>query len=153
REIDSALQARMRHDYELLSEFVLRMGAVGGSRAPSLPDTPATERVSRDAPRDGARDAGRDSGRDGGREAPPPPKSESGLSWRDIVSGLRESEGPRPGGQPRRETSEPPLEARGDTAESLGADPSALSGAGARDAAHARRSAGIDAMREAVRDH
>lgn len=142
REIDSALQARMRHNYELLSEFVLRIGAVSDRVRPA-PELPRREER-----------AAREPASDLTREAPRQPAStfESGLSWRDIVSGLRESEdGPR---TPRRPADEDQrIEVRKDTAEALGADPSALTPAAARDAAHARRSAGIDAMRETIREH
>lgn len=153
REIDSALQARMRHNYELLSDFVLRMGSVAGSappRAAALPEPASPAR-----PRE--------------PEAGPPrtaqPKFESGLSWRDIVSGLRETETPPSAHRDRAPTpapapapppapvAAPEPEPVRDTAQSLGADPGALSAAAARDAAHARRSAGIDAMRESVREH
>ncbi len=156
REIDAALQARMRHNYELLSDLVMRMGAIGvsagGGAAGAARRDPfaAQERIVPSAPQEDA-----------------PPKFESGLSWRDIVSGLRETEArrePAPAA-PRRETPprEPAPAARSfasfgggeatDAPEDLGADPSALSMDGARGAAHARRSAGIDAMREAVRAH
>lgn len=155
REIDSALQARMRHNYELLSDFVLRMGSIGGAApgrgAPPLGETGRRTEPEREAERPAARSA--------------QPRFDAGLSWRDIVSGLRE-EDPR-GASPSRTPAPPPREpvrrepARPepvreplkDTPESLGADPKALSMAGARDAAHARRSAGIDAMRETVREH
>ncbi|GEM_PF-1082549 len=182
REIDSALQARMRHNYELLSEFVLRMGSLGGGsggrQPPVFPDLPdplqrAGDERGRDRSRSRDTDAPREPSRASRREEKQeeqeePPKFESGLSWRDIVSSMRETEEAprrepfsydRPERErperPERETRrEPEPEPRAeDTAEDLGADPSALSPAGARDAAHARRSAGIDAMRESVREH
>lgn len=85
KDIDFALQARMRQNYELLSDFVLRMGAVGGAGRPAanarddnLPDPLA--RAS------------------GGQPAP----KEDGWRWRDLVSDLREKESPSSASAPEQ---------------------------------------------------
>jgi len=68
REIDAALQSRMRQNYELLSDFVLRMGSVAGGRAaPADEDLPSPLAVRSER----------------GRE------TERGWRWRDVVSDMK----------------------------------------------------------------
>ena len=80
KDIDFALQARMRQNYELLSEFVLRMGSVaGGSRPPEARDDNLPDPLSR-AP--------------SGAPGPDPAAGDRAWRWRDLVSDLREREAP-----------------------------------------------------------
>jgi len=76
KEIDFALQARMRQNYELLSDFVLKMGALASGGRPEPRDEPAAEATA--------------------RERAPDSAPERGWRWRDLVSDLREREAPAP---------------------------------------------------------
>lgn len=124
KDIDFALQARMRQNYELLSDFVLRMGAVGGAGnrpAPDVRDDNLPDPLSRG----------------GGQPAP----KEDGWRWRDLVSDLREKESPSsPSPRPAPEQTQSVVDS-----EALGWD-------AVDAAAKARRAQGIGAMREAVRE-
>lgn len=57
RDIDALFQSRIRQNYELLSDFILRMGAVAGGHKPldlninELPDPLSARRKDEDAPR------------------------------------------------------------------------------------------------------
>ncbi len=63
RDIDAQFQARIRQNYELLSDFILRMGGVAGGRKPidlginELPDPLPRRRETRAEPQDGPGEA------------------------------------------------------------------------------------------------
>ncbi|MCW5725679.1 MAG: hypothetical protein KIS81_12095 [Maricaulaceae bacterium] len=107
QEIDAAFQARIRQNYELLSDFMLRMGSVAGGRRPpelkadELPD-PLSQRRKRDdetpgtAPPVGEAPA---SPRESRREQPVgfPERGraqEPGWRWKDLLATMTPGEAP-----------------------------------------------------------
>lgn len=122
QEIDAAFQARIRQNYELLSDFMLRMGSVaGGRRVPELgnnelPD-PLIGRKRKPVEDDAAKPANAETedeiemhtpltGGQPRRSAPRPvessvgfperggrPATEPGWRWKDLLSSMPEDEG------------------------------------------------------------
>jgi hypothetical protein len=127
QEIDAAFQSRIRQNYELLSDFMLRMGTVaGGRRAPELganelPDPLTSRRRNRpaaeDRPADGSATETGDAAPQG-PDAQPHPRaehtvgfperggrrggSEPGWRWKDLLSSMPEEDGEQPRPQRRR---------------------------------------------------
>ncbi|HCY54897.1 MAG TPA: hypothetical protein DF715_05030, partial [Oceanicaulis sp.] len=125
REIDAMFQARVRHNYELLSDFMLRMGSVAGGRKPidiapdEVPDPlnvrrrPA--RPSTPVDEDEVRLDARDQVTDDENESSPPERPrderlatqarpEGGWRWKDLLANMDPDEDDEPpsGGTAKR---------------------------------------------------
>jgi hypothetical protein len=115
QEIDAAFQARIRQNYELLSDFMLRMGSVAGGRRPSdlphneLPD-PFAGRQPRAAPEASADSAPEDTTTEAEASEDAPARTEKpmgfpergrggaepGWRWKDLLSTMNPGEDEQP---------------------------------------------------------
>ena len=125
QEIDAAFQARIRQNYELLSDFMLRMGSVaGGRRAPDLglnelpdplarrrraepaPDTPEDSKAApvEESPKAGKSDKS-DAVPDAARQGPQPGArraGDPGWRWKDLLSSMPDEQDDTPTPSRRR---------------------------------------------------
>ncbi len=123
QEIDAAFQARIRQNYELLSDFMLRMGSVaGGRRAPDLglnelpdplarrprseppaetPAAPAEDSAKADKP-ETAPDAARQGPQVGTPDRGQRRTGDPGWRWKDLLSSMPEDQDDTPSPSRRR---------------------------------------------------
>lgn len=104
QEIDAAFQSRIRQNYELLSDFMLKMGSVAGGRRPidlpanELPNPLLRRQQDEDGGDDGEKVANEPAGlpRQGPVAFPERGRGEPGWRWKDLLSNMPEQDRPDP---------------------------------------------------------